>query len=176
MLRKIFTPLYVGEKFLSPEVWEKNSSQTKSPILRRKTQMVNSLRGGGRNRFDSKCHSSTKWLARVHHVVVFKTKVLHFKIENTPINDTNGKGKFKECSISFLRTSGSFLLIVFREIQPCFLHCGALSLFSTNQGSEVFEQISGTFCTLWSRKICFEKGFFYIYKGFMDVFYILTSA
>ena len=32
-----------------------------------------------------KCHPSTKWLARVHDVVVFKTKVLHFKIENTPI-------------------------------------------------------------------------------------------
>ena len=27
-------------------------------------------------------------------MVVFKTKVLHFKIENTPIKDTNGKRKF----------------------------------------------------------------------------------
>ena len=31
---------------------------------------------------------------RVDHVVVFKTKVLHFKIENTPIK-TNGKRNFK---------------------------------------------------------------------------------
>ena len=37
----------------------------------------------------------------VHHVVVFKTKVLHFKIENTPIKDTNGKRKFKRM-LSFL--------------------------------------------------------------------------
>ena len=37
---------------------------------------------------------------RVHHVVVFKTKVLHFKIENTPIKDTNGKRKFKR-TLSF---------------------------------------------------------------------------
>ena len=43
----------------------------------------------------SRCHPSTKWLARVHHVVVFKSKVLHFMIENTPIKDTNGKRRFK---------------------------------------------------------------------------------
>ena len=37
---------------------------------------------------------------RVHHVVVFKTTVLHFKIENTPIKDINGKRKFKR-TLSF---------------------------------------------------------------------------
>jgi len=42
-----------------------------------------------------RCHPSTKWLARVHDVVVFKSKVLHFKIENTPIKGTSGKRKFK---------------------------------------------------------------------------------
>ena len=36
-----------------------------------------------------------------NHVVVFKTKVLHFKIENTPIKDTSGKRKFKRM-LSFL--------------------------------------------------------------------------
>ena len=30
-----------------------------------------------------------------NHVVVFRTKVLHFKIENTPIKDISGKRKFK---------------------------------------------------------------------------------
>ena len=25
-------------------------------------------------------------------------------------------------------------------------------------GSEVFEETSGTFCTIWSRKVCFQKG------------------
>ena len=43
-----------------------------------------------------------------YHVVVFKTKVLHFKIENTTIKDTNGKRK--ECSVSFLWTNESFSL------------------------------------------------------------------
>ena len=32
-------------------------------------------------------------------MVVFKTKVLHFKIGNTPIKDTNGKRKFKRMLI-----------------------------------------------------------------------------
>ena len=41
MLEKIITPLYVGEQFITPEVWGKNSSQTKSPIPRRKSQMAN---------------------------------------------------------------------------------------------------------------------------------------
>ena len=68
-----------------------------------KSQMVNHLEGGERNGFDTlrKCHPSTKWLTHVHHVVVFKTKVFHFKIENTPIKDANGKRKFKRM-LSFL--------------------------------------------------------------------------
>ena len=36
-----------------------------------------------------------------HDVVVFQTKFLHFKIENTPIKDTNEKRKFKRM-LSFL--------------------------------------------------------------------------
>ena len=61
------------------------------------------FRGWGKKRIWHlcKCHPSTKWLARDHDVVVFKTKVLHFKIENTPIKDTNGKRKFKRM-LSFL--------------------------------------------------------------------------
>ena len=51
----------------------------------------------------------------------------------------------------------------------------ALGLFWTNRGSEVSEETWGTFCTLWSRKVRL-KGNFCIYKGFMDVSYILTLA
>lgn len=32
---------------------------------------------------------------RVDHAVVFKTKLLHFKVENTSLKDTKGKRKFK---------------------------------------------------------------------------------
>ena len=70
----------------------------------------------------SKCRPSTKWLARVNQVAVFKTKVLHLKIENTPIKDTNGKRKFNGM-LNFVfcgQTKASHYEIVLRRIQPCF--------------------------------------------------------
>ena len=84
-----------GEKFFPKSV--------KSPIPYSPTNVQWSCQpfwGWGKKRIWnlSKCHPSTKWLARVHHVVGFKTKVLHFKIENTPIKDTNGKKKFNTFS------------------------------------------------------------------------------
>ena len=111
MLRKDLTPLYVGEQISnSREVWEKilpiQTKSVKSPIPHSPTNVQWScqpFRGWGKKRIWHlcKCHPSTKWLARDHDVVVFKTKVLHFKIENTPIKDTNGKRKFKRM-LSFL--------------------------------------------------------------------------
>ena len=78
----------------------------KSPIPHSPTNVQWScqlFRGWGNKRIWhlGKCRPSTKWLARVHGVVAFMTKVLHFKIENTPIKDTNGKRKFKRM-LSFL--------------------------------------------------------------------------
>ena len=60
-------------------------------------------------------------------MVVFKTKVLHFKIENTPIKkDTNGKRKFKTAKFPFCGQTKAFRYeIVFRGIQPCFIHDGS---------------------------------------------------
>ena len=65
------------KKFLTPEVLEKNSCPITSPIPRHKS-VGQPLRGKKRIWHLSKWHPSTKWLARVHHVVVFKTKVLRF--------------------------------------------------------------------------------------------------
>ena len=52
-------------------------------------------------RTDFERKKNAKWLARDPDVVVFKTKVLHFKIENTPIKEANRKRKFKRM-FSFL--------------------------------------------------------------------------
>ena len=63
-----------------------------------KSQMGNHIGGGEEaGEFDtfSRRYPSTKWLSRVHHVVVFKTKVFHFKVENTTVKDTSGKRNFK---------------------------------------------------------------------------------
>ena len=38
---------------------------------------------------------SSKWLPCVHHAVVLYTKDLHFQVKNTPLKDTNRRGKFK---------------------------------------------------------------------------------
>ena len=79
--KKNSNPRGLGKKFL-PKI--------NHPYpLPHKSQMGNHIGGGDR------CHPSTKWLARVHHVVAFKCKVLHFKNENKPIKDASGKRKFK---------------------------------------------------------------------------------
>ena len=106
--KKPYTVYILGKKFLTPERFGKKIStkSVKWPIPDSPTNVQWScqpFRGWGKKRIWHlcKCHPSTKWLARVHDVVVFKTKVLHFKIENTPIKDTNGKRKFKRM-LSFL--------------------------------------------------------------------------
>ena len=56
-------------------------------------------------------------------MVVFKTKVLYLKIENTPIKDTNGKRKFKRM-LSFLFADKRELFLVklsFEEFNLVFL-------------------------------------------------------
>ena len=179
---KNLTPLYVGENISnSREVWEKILPQTKSvksPLPHSPTNVQWScqpFRGWGKERIWHLCicHSSTKWLARDHDVVVFKTKVLHFKIENTPIKDTNGKKKFKRMLSFFLWSNESFSLWNCSSRNSTLFstrRIGTLGLFWTNQGSEVSEDTWGTFRTLWSEKSSFLKRNFCIYKGFMDVF------
>ena len=95
MLEKNPTPYYVRERISN----SRGLGKTFSPKLNHpylsllyKSRMVSHIGGGEEADL---CHPSTKWLARVHHVVVFKTNVLHFKIENTPIKDTNRKRTFK---------------------------------------------------------------------------------
>ena len=49
-----------------------------------------------------KCEAKTKILkSETAHVVVYKTSVSHFKVKNTSLKDTHGKGKFKRM-FSFL--------------------------------------------------------------------------
>ena len=87
MLKKNLTPLYVREQIsYSREVWEKilpiQTKSVKSPTPHSPTNVQWScqpFRGWGKKRIWHlcKCHPSTKWLARDHDVVGFKTKVLH---------------------------------------------------------------------------------------------------
>lgn len=79
------------------------------------------------------------------HAVVFKTNVLHFKIENTPIKDTNEKTKFKKMlSFPFVdkrkvfvtKLSFEELNLVFSIKAPKFLK--KLQVHSTLYGKEKY--------------------------------------
>ena len=61
----------------------------------------------------------------------FKTRVLHFRLKNTPLKDKKmERESSKECSAFFCGGREAFHQeIVFRGIQPCFLHDGAHGLF-----------------------------------------------
>ena len=107
-------------------------------------------------------------LSGSHHVAVFKTKVLNFKFENTPMKDTNGKKKLKQCSDSFLWTNESFSLWNCVSARNSSLFSSrrfrAVGLFWTNRRSEISEETWGTFCTLWSRKLRLLKAIFVFIK------------
>ena len=73
-------------------------------------------------------------------MVVLKTNVLHFKIENTPIKDTNGKRKFKRM-LSFLFVDKQKLFAMklsFKEFNLVFYTADRSAWLVLNQqGSEV---------------------------------------
>ena len=140
-----------GKKFLTPEVWGKKFFS--NLITRTPSQKSNGqpLRGWETKQIWhlSKWHSSTKWLARGHHVVVFKFCIL---------KRHKWKGKVQNnAQFPFYGHKKGFCHeIVCRGIQPCFLH------------GEVFEETSGTFCTLWSRKVV--KRVFFVFIKFSWTF------
>ena len=61
----------------------------------------------------------------------FKTRVLHFKVKNTPLKDKKWKVKVENnAQFSFCGGRKAFHQeIVLQGIQPCFLHSGAHGLF-----------------------------------------------
>ena len=79
----------------------------------------------------------------------FKTRVLHFKVKNTPLKDKKWKEKVqKNAQLSFCGEREAF-------DQKIVLRGNATKAMKCNQGSEVFADFSGTFCTLWPRQLRF---------------------
>ena len=71
--------------------------------------------------------------------MAFKTKVLHFKIEDTPIKDKWKKKVQKSAQIPFCGQTRAFCYqIVFRGIQPCCIHGGSepLACFEPTEAEE----------------------------------------
>ena len=89
---------------------------------------------------------------------VFKTRILHFRGKNTPLKDRKWRENVqKNAQFSFCGERETFHQeVVPRGIQPSFLHGGAHGrVLKRDQGSGVFAEFSGTFCTLWPRKLRF---------------------
>jgi len=101
----------------------------------------------------------------VHRVVAFKTKVLHFKIENTPIKDTSGKRKFKSAQIPFSAHTRAFRYeIVFRGIQPCFLHGRSerLDCFGPTEAARFLKKLEVHSVLYGKGKYVFTRKFLYL--------------
>ena len=114
-----------------------------------------------------------------HHVVVFKTKVSHFKFENTPMKDTNGKEKFKKMLwFLFVDKRELFAMkLCFEEFNLVFFAADQSAWLVLNQPTQrgFWRNVRYFLYSMVKESTSF-KGNFCIYKGFMDVFYILTLA
>ena len=111
----------------------------------------------------------------VHHVHVFPpppplfSRLKYFKIENTPIKDTNGKSKF-ERMLSFLfaeKWELFALKLSFERNSTLFssLRIRVLCLFWTNRGNKVSEETWGTFCILYGQgNSVFKRKFLYLWR------------
>ena len=84
----------------------------------------------------------------------------------------------KKAPFSYCGQRKAFLYeIVFRGIQPYFLHGGALglSVLKCNQGSDILENFEVIF-SFMVKEITFLNGNLCIYKCFIDVLFILASV
>ena len=104
-------------------------------------------------------------------MVVFKTKVLHFKIENTPIKDTNGKRKFKRM-LSFLSVDKrklSAMTLSFEEFNLVFYGSERLACFEPTRQRGFCRHLRYIPYSIVKEKYVFKREFLY-FKGFMDGF------
>ena len=121
-----------GKKFLTPEVWEKILTQTKSPIPpppQKSNGQPHKGWGKGRRIWHlSRCHPSTKWLAP-SSCGGFQDQSFAFRNWNYADKRNKWKEKVqKNAQIPFCGQTRAFQAfrfeIVFWGIQPCFLHGG----------------------------------------------------
>ena len=87
----------------------------------------------------------------------FKTRGMHFKVKTTLLKEKKWKEKVqKNAQFSFCREREAFYQeIVLRGIRPCFLHGQRMVCFEMQPRQQSFGEFSGTFCTLWPRKLRF---------------------
>ena len=88
----------------------------------------------------------------------FKSRVLHFRLKTTPLKDKKMERESSKKMLTFLIVEEGKLFIKkssSQEFNLVFFITDLWSVFKCNQGSEVFAEFSGTFCTLWPRQLRF---------------------
>ena len=98
-------------------------------------------------------------------------QVLHFKIENTPIKDTNGKRKFKRM-LSFLSVDKRKLFAMtlsFEEFNLVFYGSERLACFEPTRQRCFCRHLRYIPYSIIKEKYVFKREFLY-FKGFMDGF------
>ena len=93
----------------------------------------------------------------------FKTRVLYFKVKNTPLKDKKWKEKVqKNAQLSFCGGREAFHQeIVLRGIQPCFLHVGAHGLLNATKAAKFLLNFQVHFALYFQDNYVFETKFMY---------------
>ena len=172
-----------AKKFLTPEVWEKIIISTKSRIHASPTNVQWSCQpfwGLGKKRIWhlSKCHPSMKWLARVVMLwfsrlkfCISRLKKRRWKIQMK--REIQWNAQFPFCG----QTKAFRYEVVFRGIEPRFYTADRSAWFVFNQPRQRgFWRNLRYILYFMVKESAFLKGNFCIYKGFMEDFYIFTSA
>ena len=92
-------------------------------------------------------------------MVVSKTKVLHFKIENTTIKDTNGQRKFNGM-LSFLSVDKRKLFAMKLSFEE-FSH-GALACFEATKAGRIRKKLEVHSVLYGQGKYVFKREFLYL--------------
>ena len=103
--------------------------------------------------------------------VGFKARVLHFKVKIAPCKEEKWREKAQKNQLSFHFVDEGKLFIKkssFEKFNLIFFTVE--SVLKCNQGSEVFAEFSGTFCTRsMAKRITFLKGNICNYNCFINV-------
>ena len=89
----------------------------------------------------------------------FKTRVMHFRVKNTPLKDGNGKRKFKRMLVFLFVEKGKLFI---KKSSFCFLHCRAHGLFrNSGKVAKFLLNFQVHFALYGQENYAFEREFMY---------------
>ena len=105
------------------------------------------------------------WRAITMPAVVFKTKVLLFKIGNTPMKETNWKRKFKRMPSFFVNKGTVFVSkLSFEEINLVFFAAKLFTCFEPTKAIKVPKKLKVHFILYGQGNYVFKREFVYLWR------------